>query len=540
MHALDQWQASKAHLQDAVHAFLASCQDLQIELLKPSHNQPLLEDVISKVYSQSQVVALVTKTMAESHTVLNGIFNISTKRVPANLLPPETLARIFFIVNQLRLGEYPVPTNTLVVLASVCARWRQVATTTRSLWSYVQVGSWHMTKEHDPRSMKRARLWLERAQGVPLHIHFQSSFSSASTDLIAILQPHAAKIASFFFEVQCHEDTIQAVFNLCTSHGMPGSVTALIVPGTWSQARPGPLDWPITFFRGLTELQLSHLSGSQCLSLRQLSAMLSSSPSLHTLRLRSMSIIHDQTSTNRMISLPNLRLLDLNKMADFGLLLLLPLLSTSASKLHVRLWLSENPSVISTVRSFFKRTKVFSLSLGSSPGVRQMPWLESLPHMRLLFLDCEETRCQILKELVVQTAGKWAPRCPELHTLCLVGGKVYPRATKLVVPAYSLGRIVFASCYFPVWGDQGIVGHEEPDDDTESLASSNSNDSGGNEDSDGMKEEDSDGSEHSDSYVDAGLLSWVSQHVKVVVAKHVAYRNNRFWDSFVQEEIDTV
>ncbi|CCA66830.1 hypothetical protein PIIN_00592 [Serendipita indica DSM 11827] len=77
-------------------------------------------------------------------------------------MPVELLAGIFELVQSLESkSDYGVPTSQLI-MASVCQRWRDVATQTAALWRKILI------RESEP--YPQTRLWLQRSGTAPLFI----------------------------------------------------------------------------------------------------------------------------------------------------------------------------------------------------------------------------------------------------------------------------------------------------------------------------------------------------------------------------------
>lgn len=86
----------------------------------------------------------------------------SKPRAVINKMPVELLAGIFELVQSLESkSDYGVPTSQLI-MASVCQRWRDVATQTAALWRKILI------RESEP--YPQTRLWLQRSGTAPLFI----------------------------------------------------------------------------------------------------------------------------------------------------------------------------------------------------------------------------------------------------------------------------------------------------------------------------------------------------------------------------------
>ncbi|KAG8778120.1 hypothetical protein FRC12_025155 [Ceratobasidium sp. 428] len=193
MEALNRWAKARSHLKDAATSFLDACLALKLAVQsQPSHpNQIILESLIDDVQFKMDAIAAVESCMHKSRATLNAMLNHSTSRVPINKLPPEILGRIFAIIVGFTPCYLERPgRDPLLDIPLVCARWYQVATHTRSLWSHIDIDSRPIRVNSNI-----VRLRLERSHGVPLHIHVSCDPFKAGTtisEIVPILQPYKA------------------------------------------------------------------------------------------------------------------------------------------------------------------------------------------------------------------------------------------------------------------------------------------------------------------------------------------------------------
>ncbi|KAF8837263.1 hypothetical protein BDN67DRAFT_909567, partial [Paxillus ammoniavirescens] len=98
-------------------------------------------------------------------TLQSRIAQITNETAPISRLPSDVLAIIFEESRRL-LNQWPGPRRPLPVevqLSHVCARWRQVALSTPSLWTTIKVPILHREVA--------VRAYLQRCNQSPLDIH---------------------------------------------------------------------------------------------------------------------------------------------------------------------------------------------------------------------------------------------------------------------------------------------------------------------------------------------------------------------------------
>jgi hypothetical protein len=129
MKALEQWLIARTHLKEAVQAFHDACTTLQHDitqsLLAPDA-QLHAENAMIRVSQEVTSIHSFEIKMAQSRALVHRLLNLSVKLAPINKLPPETLNRMFtFATLPYMCSSTRETSNPLVVIPSVCARWRQ-------------------------------------------------------------------------------------------------------------------------------------------------------------------------------------------------------------------------------------------------------------------------------------------------------------------------------------------------------------------------------------------------------------------------------
>ncbi|KAG8781544.1 hypothetical protein FRC12_021784 [Ceratobasidium sp. 428] len=391
--------------------------------------------------------------MHESRAVLNALLNHSTSRVPINKLPTEVLGRIFAII----AGSTPCylensGRDTLLDIPRVCARWYQVATSTRSLCSHIDI----YNPPHDADT-NLVRLRLERSHGVPLHIHLGSDYPAMGnmiSKIVPILQPYKASTSSLLISGMDSSDA-RALFALYFGDSGPEALSALTVCNVRDSGVSLP--WPTYPTPGLTSLELHEL-GSASPALDDLANLLSGSPCLHTLRLSQLrnfrAHLGDQQDY-RTISLPHLKLFEFAAPGTSIFAPLLTMIHPGKLELHVRLGIPiiGEGLVPRAARLLLTRSNVVSLALSRinsrfAPDIRS--FFLCVPSLRALRVNCLEHNVEPF--LAPLADDNTLQSLPSLELLCLSNGEINSRLMnqiKSMVEAGRLHSLIFWSCRFP-------------------------------------------------------------------------------------------
>ncbi|KAG9088729.1 hypothetical protein FS749_001940 [Ceratobasidium sp. UAMH 11750] len=456
--------------------------------------------------------------------------------VAIHRLPPEVLGSIFLrtVLSYScfeKPGGWKYRWNALTTIPSVCNRWRRVATSIRALWNHVDLDAGHGENEKSSQLLlDRTQLWLERARGIPIHLHFLTSFHREPPPHIAMvvstLQPHIPLVTSLVCPHGLDIGVANALFPLWGNLAQPTSLETLRLKGMCGSDAPVP--WAL-ILQGLTDLQLVRVYGANLPTFDQLAQVMLDSPRLHTLRLKELwgPPIVDSGHKYAPIKLGDLRLLDIMS-SDRFLAPLLSLLSTGPLPLDLRIRTDPDPERNSVIASFLERSKVASLAIdygykddftGEAPPIE---WTSQLSHMRMLVMSCMWTNGPTVDKLVTSTNGKPAARFPNLHTLVLFHcrrGGLARRRIEQMVNAYSLRRIIFVESYDAYLRDELSGTFSEDEDDGED------------------NDEDALGFDKAYRYT-SDLGTWLNERVDTVVFEYEYYwpgLENEKWDPYAKE-----
>ncbi|KAG8695340.1 hypothetical protein FRC09_009216 [Ceratobasidium sp. 395] len=429
METLNRWVTAQSHLKEAAASFLDACLALRKAAAQsfPSHpNHLILENMLHDVQSRISSIGVVENCMHESRAVLNALLNISTSRVPINRLPPEILGRIFSIaVASSPCAPEHGKRDSLLDILLVCTRWCQLATSNRSLWSHIDINSGRAGHF----GLHRVRLWLERSQGAPIHIHvtgdtFQAD-EPAIQHLVSILQPHAMFTSSLVLSER-HAGLIRSLLALYLNQSGSGTLNTLVVADRWSRNITFP--WPTYPMRALVVLELRSIQGLGCPVLEELVAMLSDCPKLHTLRLvdlRTFTARSEQLLNQGFIILPCLKLLQIEIPGGQALAELLAVIQPGELELDVRLSIGpiDGGPVLRNAQSLLRRSNVVSLTLADfrSPNIDHFQsFFSSMPYLRGLRINSTgagSLLSALANEAVTESLSN-------LQSLCISGGEV--------------------------------------------------------------------------------------------------------------------
>ncbi|KAG8775150.1 hypothetical protein FRC12_001650 [Ceratobasidium sp. 428] len=480
--ALSRWANTQSHLKEAAANFLDACLTLRKEAAQSFSSPPnhvILENMLDKVQSRTDLIGMVEDCMHKSRAVLHALLNISTSRVSINKLPSEILVRIFSIT----VASSPcVPSkgqrDALLDIPLVCARWNQVATNHRSLWSHIDIDS--SRKSSGPLRLNRARLWLERSHGVPIHIHSTKDDFRADEDtiqrLISVLQPYAMFTSSLVISGR-HTCLARPLLELCLNQSNSSTLSTIIVDRNFNQ--DFTFSWPTYPLPMLESLELWNIPRSGC-HLEDLLAILSDCPRLHTLRLihlRNFIARSDQLPSQGAIHLPHLKLLELVLAWEQGLTGLMTAIQPGELELDVRLNIGpiEEGPVLRSARSLLGRSNVVSLTLSGilsdadSPSVYHIQSLFfAIPHLRALRVSSTLQDANVLLSALANDVV--AQSLSNLQSLCIAGGEVdSPLLNSIIsfVEARPLRNLFFWSCRFaPSYNEQEAA--DDPDEDEDS------------------------------------------------------------------------
>ncbi|KAG8791151.1 hypothetical protein FRC12_010031 [Ceratobasidium sp. 428] len=477
-------------LEKAASGFLGACATLKLVTV-PSLATILgeleFEDNVDHIISSTQSATLVESRMRESCFILKKLLNLSARRIPINKLPIETLGYIFSIVAALSPCE---PTSThrdyLLDIPLVCTRWSQIATNTPSLWSHIDI---NLSRLSATTALGRARIWLERCHGVPIHLHLNGGIADIGPTYVleipAAINSYDGSLSSLAITGDQHHSLAYALLDSALDSAKPSSLKTLVlydVGMMYSQEILSPL--PLNLLCGLTVLDLDDVSGPIRPSVGDIAKILSSCCStLHTLRLRNMTASSGSLQSHPTIPLPQLRFLEISCVYGGGMLPLLSKLAPGVLELEVRMdaeYIADDYDRPDPPgRRLLAHSNVVSLSINEfEDGEDREPftYLASVPHLRMLRLNSTRLVRDFALMLGTIADDEKALQAPRLQSLCLFDYTISPWAANHVgqiLRRRKLRNLAFINCLYPpsfirpIGGSQEIDLLSEDDEDNE-------------------------------------------------------------------------
>ncbi|KAG8693578.1 hypothetical protein FRC08_009034 [Ceratobasidium sp. 394] len=422
----------------------------------------------------------------------------SPKLVHINDIPSEILSQFFelavsyFIHHPKQRTSKSLALHPLAVFPSVCTRWRHISTSTRSLWSHIDIRKEYMGKGDETTLLERTRLWLERARGPPLWLILrEQQGENIAKELASMLRPHAAYIASLEFE-ETSEIYFLTILGLFLNHSSPGMLNTLVANLTNHSSQRDPSQgtdtgtnvnaprfiWPTGALQGIVDLQLIGIPYRVSPSLDELVTVLSNSPRLQTLVLRGVYMTSSREGKCPDITLPHLTLLDIDPGFSPGPRELVSALIPGTRELEIRLRMPDDHEWRTTLQALLKRSNVTGLvvrNLGLFNEEQFDDYIKCLPHLQklvLIYLPGEDsTGLGALTQFDGRTVSA---RCSNLRSLSLIGCAIdsYSREyLRWVAGCHRLKELIFKHDTIFIAGDPEYMTmdrHVQSDEDTES------------------------------------------------------------------------
>ncbi|KAG8713201.1 hypothetical protein FRC08_013571 [Ceratobasidium sp. 394] len=393
---------------------------------------------------------------------------------PINALPPEILARIFAL-SKPYCCRLPLGKLSFYKLTAVCARWRQLAIDTASLWTHIDIGP------VTPTSL--TRLLLERTRDTPVHIHVYDEPSDLEylmldpRTVIPLLEPHIHRVYSIDLEsFSPSAGFVSSLLDLWLDRGSAHSPGSLLIrrpcanslllvdkkdkPGTQAK-QPNKilqslrtlhlwgviLPWDSGAYHNLTDLRLSGWKRSVRLSVSDLAGILSASPTLVILKLGYITITGtDGWNQAVPTTLSSLKVLDLVRLKADSLTLLLPLIAFPQPSNDLSVGLPADEETPNILEAFFVRVCMQTLYYYHRKGARSPNelLLKLPPRIDVLILE----EFYILDGQATQTnsAASQTPLPPRLPTVVLVWCLVTFEGLRDLVAQHRVQRLRLDLC----------------------------------------------------------------------------------------------
>ncbi|QRV96068.1 pyrolysin [Ceratobasidium sp. AG-Ba] len=341
-------------------------------------------------------------------------------------MPVEILSQIFAYASAVHdCGSPRGRLHSLITFRSVSRYWYHIITSSRSLWSHIDVEVYQCRNTDSYMHIhNRARMGLRYAQGSPIHIHFHENLGFGmffAQEIIETFVLYVSSITALTFSFSYTEGPIRDILDLC-ANAAPGTLQDLTIREVYKHfyAIPnGPnLVWHVKSLRGLTSLQIGQHRRVPCLTLGDVADILVHSPNLRHLRFQGSCIEESEGLPTAALPLYSLRTLSLSNIDKSCLLHLLRVVATGRSRLSVRLKFDVcDAEMVEGIVSFLQRSRVISLAL-LTRCVNVIERLSTFPELHTLRLDLRHQKTQTLGLMLHPSRG--APICPNIkHLQCI-------------------------------------------------------------------------------------------------------------------------
>lgn len=340
---------------------------------------------------------------------------------PISRLPIEILSLIFVSIAQssqyaasIRDKSYG-KINYLLQLSSVCVRWRQVATSTPRLWSFLDFSS----SRHTPKYLQYMKLCYERSGNTPLSVRIrkherQCDLETVDGHLATILISCAARLESLSITHYHFLGFPKEVLSLLLDQGAAGRIRKLALNTSWeddviradsslSQDTLNQLleplhslvleyvafDWNTIPCRNLVELQLDRPYNNMRPSSSQLVSFLNMNPAIRVLKIWDSAFFTHESGLPP-IKPPELQNLDLiinPEFAGWFFTLLTPGTRGITLRIDSRELEPYPFRLVDTFRQFFQRSRVVSLQIWSGRWIPFSSVAAYLPYLETLRVD---------------------------------------------------------------------------------------------------------------------------------------------------------
>lgn len=395
---------------------------------------------------------------------------------PVDILPSEILSDIFSTLVQSWLHAHFVgdesfgPINYPILLSSICIRWRQVAITTPSLWSYLDFD----IERYPSINLRYLNFCYERSASAPLSVRFgrydhECNLETIDDQIASLLRAYATRLESLAISYWRSKFVKEALATLF-AQGAAGRVRKLALHATSGDRRMvaddllsqdalhqllEPLcslylegvafDWTLICCRDLVELQLVELAPNVAPSPSQLVEFLNANPAIRKLkitRFNPISLDHNLPP----IQLPELRYLELDLSPEV-MHWFFARLTPGPHELDLELTsfvANIQTRVIDMLREFFQQARIISLRIYGSSWLPFSNVVAKLPHLEILGMSYPGDIIYDFTEMNSQSE-----LLPNLHTIELTrcSTRNVESGIKLIISLASVRRVLFSSFY---------------------------------------------------------------------------------------------
>ncbi|KAG8791150.1 hypothetical protein FRC12_010030 [Ceratobasidium sp. 428] len=340
----------------------------------------------------------------------------------------------------------------------VCTRWNRIATNTPSLWSHVDINP---SDYFFAAALKRAQIQLKYCRSMPVQLHLYDMSGidrNSGQEILEVIQSRGGRLGSLIVTNIWYNSSVQAFLGSMVSHTMSNSLRTLLIHGAQDGSGQRTIDsLPVTSLCGLTVLDLWDLSRNIHPSVDGIVELLPHCSALHTLRLRFLEFSPDLLQSHQIVSLPQLRFLEILGVNRTAVLSLLSKLNSGGLELDVRLKVEYigADGLDSPGQLFLARSNVVSLSINRSTDrnfiQRPVTDFTFVPRLRMLQLDSVRLAQDLALVLETTVDDRLSFQLPYLQCLCLVEWSIGPQAITLIeqiLRRKKLRHLAFRDCRY--------------------------------------------------------------------------------------------
>ncbi|QRV73632.1 pyrolysin [Ceratobasidium sp. AG-Ba] len=483
------WEEAGLQVESAVLAFKVACVQLRMAILTLDGPIGLRasRDQASVICSRYESIESAIHQLTASHRTIGSMINELDTRAVINRVPETVLLAIFKLASASTFCTIDrQPTDPLIVIPSVCRRWRTVALETGSLWSHIDIDLsrddtlvgisrdplYHETKpQGKPYRYDRAAMWASRAGDFLIDVHFRNDttvYNPLLATLNQLFKPFSKQIRSLVFSEQIWEPIPQTMISLCGWDGLAGALNELVLKeGLHVDRSRSRFLLKGILPQRLTVLRLHNVpQRATGLNMSKLLLVLKNCSTLQALQLNCTRVLVTGQEDAAPIRLAWLQYLDIGQLSKEAHLCLLSILHVGKQDLHMIIGLTVDQELLAATDAFFQRAKIVTLAIEEAPewghhGPIQHinQHLSYLPNMRSLFFDMG-SGCQ---DRLGSLADPWdgqalLARSPGLQRLYIYGGFFDQQSQdrmKYIVQAFSLAEVGFV--YQQPWDDERVA-----------------------------------------------------------------------------------
>ncbi|KDN48372.1 hypothetical protein RSAG8_02964, partial [Rhizoctonia solani AG-8 WAC10335] len=462
---LDELTSSSILLRAAIERYSDACLAIQRSYARGEKPHLITPQLPLRMDAEVEIATSLDFELRKATAAIKWSRNHSSTSVAINNLPSELLAHIFHLVHCIQpcakrdynTGNARTEPIYPAVLSLVCSRWREIAFSTPTIWSHIDVST--STLLNRQRLSDLMKLHMSQAGEFPPHI-LSTFFKSCTPGKLTRLTLMAEDGDPLFITGNDNPDGgYQVGLSTERLEDVLSHVSTLRLAKLYPQ-------WSSRAYHGLVELRLTGMAASIAES--KLTAMLQSSPDLRIFQFAL--TINDPLPANSQIApipLKNLEVLNLAKMDCTQIGPLLRWLAPGSKPLHLAVTHEYRPAQLGLQLmgqnsiSFFSRaciTRAYGRRLKFS---HIMDLLDLSPNLQVLAL--KGTRFNELGWRIVKLIPERQLECLYMAdcSVEMVAIRILINYPRLTIRTFSFYRCRFFLGNTPIPNDQEASQIEE-------------------------------------------------------------------------------